>query len=135
MKSLQKQNGIGMINLIIIIMIVAFLANFAIKIVPMYVDNRMVITGLKSLAEPGNNLNQMSDAEIKKKMFNFFLINNVASEDAKKIVIEHKADSLIIKSDYETRANLFANIDLVMSFRNHLDSTRPTECCKPLDEK
>lgn len=135
MNNLKKQNGIGMINLIIIIMIVAFLANFAIKIVPMYVDNRMVITGLKALAEPGNNLNQMSDAEIKKKMFNFFLINNVASEDAKKIVIEHKADSLIIKSDYETRANLFANIDLVMSFRNHLDSTRPTECCKPLDEK
>jgi hypothetical protein len=133
MNSLQKQRGIGLLNLILVLVVCSFCATFAFKVVPMYADNRYIIAGLKELAESGN-LAQMSDAEIRKKMSTFYMLNNVQSQQGKKFDINRVADRVVVKVDYEARANFFANIDVVMSFKNHLDSTRASECCKPVDE-
>ncbi|MES2823103.1 MAG: DUF4845 domain-containing protein [Pseudomonadota bacterium] len=134
MNSLQKQHGMGLINLVLVVLICGFCGTFAFKVVPMYAENRYIVAGLKSLVEPGMNFEQMSDAEINKKMNNFYMVNNVRSQDGKKIDISRSSNRLVVKVDYEARSNLFANIDVVMSFKNHLDSARPNECCNPLDD-
>ncbi len=134
MNSLQKQRGIGLINLVFLLVVCAFCGTFAFKVVPMYADNRYVITGLRELVEPGTQLEQMSDAEIKKAMSNFYMVNNVRSSDAQKIVISRSSNRVVVKIDYESRATLFYNIDVVMSFQNHLDSAHPHECCKAVEE-
>ncbi len=134
MNSLQKQRGVGLINLVLVLLVCAFCGTFAFKVVPMYADNRYIIAGLKSLAEPGMSLEQMTDAEIRKKMNNFYLLNNVRSQDGTKIDINRSSNRVVVKIDYEARSTLFSNIDVVMSFKNHLDSTRPNECCSPVDE-
>ena len=65
---------------------------------------------------------------------NFYMVNNVRSEGPQNIVIDRKSKSLLVKIDYENRANLFYNIDIVMRFQNHLDGDQPNLCCKPLAE-
>ena len=97
----------------------------------MYAENVYVQNALKSLAEPGMKVSEMSDSEIKKKLSNFYSVNNVRSAGAQNIVIDRKANSIIVKIDYEARSNLFYNIDIVMSFQNHLDGDQPNLCCKP----
>jgi len=130
-KSLQSQQGLTLISWIFVLIIVAFCGIFAFRVVPMYSENVYVQNALKSLAEPGTKVSEMSDSEIRKKLSNFYSVNNVRSEGAQDIVIERKSNSVIVKIDYEARANLFYNIDIVMSFQNHLDGDQPNLCCKP----
>ena len=130
-KSLQSQQGLTLISWIFVLIIVAFCGIFAFRVIPMYAENVYVQNALKSLAEPGMKVSEMSDSEIKKKLSNFYSVNNVRSAGAQNIVIDRKANSIIVKIDYEARSNLFYNIDIVMSFQNHLDGDQPNLCCKP----
>jgi len=76
----------------------------------------------------------MSDSDIKKKMENFYMINNVRSDASKKIVIARNANGVVVKIDYDTRDTFFYNIDLILNFANHLDSAHPDLCCTPRAE-
>ena len=121
-----------MISWVFVLAIVAFCGMFGFAVVPMYAENMYVTNALKSLVEPSGNLAAMSDAEIKKKLQSFYMVNNVRSEGAQNIVIDRKSKALLITIDYENRANLFYNIDVVTRFQNHLDAEQPNLCCKPL---
>lgn len=133
--SLQQQRGLTMISWVLVLAILAFCGMFGFAVVPMYAENMYVVKALKSLAEPGASLNDMSDAEIKKRLQNFYMINNVRSDGPQNIVVDRKSKTLLITIDYENRTNLFYNIDVVTSFQNHLDGDHPNLCCKPLAEK
>jgi hypothetical protein len=134
MKSLRKQRGISMIHLTFYLMVGGFLANFGVKVIPMYADNRYIIAALKTLIEGGNNLTSMSDADIRRKMDSFYIVNNVRNQDPKDLKIDRQADRVIVTLDYELRENLFLNADVVVHFVNQLDSTRPALCCTPVAE-
>jgi hypothetical protein len=131
-KSIKHQRGLGMLQWTLVIAIAGFFMLFAFKVVPLYAENRYVESALRSLETGGEKLEQMTDTEITKKLNSFYMINNVRSEGpTKNIKIERESEKAIVTVDYETRVPLFYNIDLVLSFKNHLDSTRPGQCCKP----
>ena len=134
MRTLKKQQGLGMLAWLVVLAIAGFFMLCAFKIIPLYAENRYVISGLKALVEPGTKLEDMTTAEIKKKMGNFYMINNVRSKDAQNIVVDRDARRVVVKIDYEARVNLFYNLDVVVDFKNHLDSTAPHQCCKPVTE-
>ena len=135
MKLAEYQQGMGMFNLIFLLLLISFAGIFAFKVVPLYADNRYVVVGLKELIDSGAPLVQMSDAEIKKKMNNFYLLNNIRTDGPKNIVIKRQSDRVIVQVDYEERVSFIYNVDLVVNFKNHLDSAHLNDCCKPLDEK
>ena len=135
MKGLQSQRGLTFISWIFVLAVLSFCGIFVSRVVPMYAENTYVVSALKSLAEPGAQLNDMSDAEIKKRLLNFYMINNVRSDGAQHIVIDRKTKNLLITIDYENRTNLFYNIDVVASFQNHLDAEHPNLCCRPATEQ
>lgn len=132
--SLQQQRGLTMISWVCMLAVLAFCGMFGFAVVPMYAENMYVEKALKSLVESNSNLSEMSNAEINKRLQNFYMINNVRSEGAQNIVIDRKSKALLITIDYENRANLFWNIDVVTRFQNHLDAERPNLCCKPLGQ-
>ncbi|WP_062066015.1 DUF4845 domain-containing protein [Cellvibrio sp. OA-2007] len=132
LKLIKHQRGLGMLQWLLVIIVVAIIGKFAFTVVPMYSENMYVQTALKSLDNDVDKLENMTDAEIKKKLTNFYMINNVRSDGpTKNIKIEREADKVLVKIDYEIRDVYMFNIDVVMSFQNHLDSTRPGQCCKP----
>jgi hypothetical protein len=134
LKTLKQQRGLGMLQWALVIAIVGFFLLFAFKVVPLYAENRYVESALRSLVSGGDKVEEMSDAEITKKLNNFYMINNVRSEGpTKNIKIEREAEKAVVTVDYETRVPLMYNIDLVLSFKNHLDSTNPSQCCKPVN--
>lgn len=131
-KTIKRQRGLGMLQWALVIAVAGFFLLFAFKVVPLYAENRYVESALRSLETGGEKIENMTDAEIKKKLGNFYMINNVRSEGpTKNIHIDRRSEDLLITVDYETRVPLFYNIDLVLSFQNHLDSARPGQCCKP----
>lgn len=134
-KSLHQQRGLTLISWCFVLIILAFCGMFVFRVVPMYAENTYVVKALKSLVEPGARVMEMSDGEIKKKLFNYYLVNNIRTEGPKNIIIDRKTKALLVTIDYESRTNLFWNIDIVVSFQNHLDGEQPALCCKPLAEK
>nr|WP_324257689.1 DUF4845 domain-containing protein [Cellvibrio fontiphilus] len=131
-KTIKHQRGLGMLQWALVIAVAGFFLLFAFKVVPLYAENRYVESALRSLETGGEKVGEMTDAEIRKKLGNFYMINNVRSEGpTKNIKIDRRSEDLLITIDYETRVPLFYNIDLVLSFQNHLDSSRPGQCCKP----
>ncbi len=135
MNTIGRQRGMGLLQWIAIILLLSFLGKFAFCVIPLYTENRYVITGLRSIEDGGNRLSDMSDDEIRKRMANFYMINNVNSVGpTKSIKIDRVDDKVLVTVDYETRVNFLLNIDIVMSFKNHLDSTRVSLCCTPLPE-
>ena len=111
-------------------MIAAFLALFAFKVVPEYAENRYITSGLKALGENNPDLTKMSTTDIKRAMNNYYSINNIRSEGAKQIEVIRNSRNVLVINEYETRVPLLANIDLVLSFKNVLDSDNPDDCCK-----
>ena len=131
-KTIKHQRGLGMLQWALVIAVAGFFLLFAFKVVPLYAENRYVESALRSLETGGEKVGEMTDSEIRKKLGNFYMINNVRSEGpTKNIKIDRRSEDLLITIDYETRVPLFYNIDLVLSFQNHLDSSRPDQCCKP----
>ena len=131
---IKRQRGLTMISWICVLAVLSFCGLFAFKVVPMYAENTYVVSALKSLAAE-SDFEDMSDAEIKKFLNNFYMVNNVRSDGPQQIVIDRKSKGLIVKIDYESRANLMYNIDLVATFENHLDASRKHLCCKPLSNE
>jgi hypothetical protein len=131
-KLIKHQRGLSMLQWALVIAIAGFFMLFAFKVVPLYAENRYVESALRSLESGGEKLEQMTDAEINKKLGNFYMINNVRSEGPNKnIKVQRESEKVLVTVDYETRVPLFYNIDLVLSFQNHLDSARPGQCCRP----
>jgi hypothetical protein len=129
----QKQAGLTAISMLLMLVIAAFLMLFAFKVVPVYAENYYITAGLKTLAEDNPDLAKMKTSEIKKAMSRYYTINNVRSDGAQQLEVIRKSRSLQVVNEYESRVTLLANIDLVLSFKNVLDSTRPDECCSAAD--
>lgn len=133
LRARKYQQGAGLIQWIAGLAILGLLGLFVVKVTPIYMENRLVQTGLKSLTKSGERLSEMSNADISKRLDTFYMINNVKSRNAVDgLDIDRSgADRVIVKIDYEERVNFFSNIDLVLTFENHLDSSLPDFCCKP----
>jgi hypothetical protein len=128
-----QQAGFSMLQWIFVIAVGGFFLIFGFKVVPLYSENMYVVSALKSLQDSGSRLQDMSNMEINAKLNNFYMINNVRSDGpTKSLKINRSSEKVIVTVDYETRVNLFYNIDLVLKFDNHLDSSMPEKCCKPL---
>jgi competence protein ComGC len=136
-KSIRQQQGYGLIEWLLILLVVAFLFLVGFRVVPLYSENQFVVAGLKDLVKADENLNDLTDAEIRKKMDNFYNINGVRSEGAQNIEIEREDDKVVVKIEYDAEVNLFTDqpvigtVKVVIPFRNHLDSEFPNDCCKP----
>lgn len=118
----KKQGGATIwVNLIWIMMGVV-IAIFSVKVIPIYLDNYTVAGSLEGLkAEEG--LSKLKDREIRRKLSDFFTINNVRTISPDQIVIEREKRKLVaIKVDYEVREHLFYNIDLMLKFENRLEA-------------
>ncbi len=137
MNTLKKQQGLGMWGWLLVLIVAGFFLLCAFKIVPLYAENRYVVTALKSLIDPATPLENMTDGEIKRKLENFYMINNVRSEGpTKNIEIKREARKVLVTVNYESRVTLFDDVpllrtlDVVVFFENHLDSSLPQFCCR-----
>lgn len=139
--SWKKQTGYAMWQWIFFLLIAAFFMLLAFRLIPLYTENQFIKAGLKDLVKLDENLLEMTDAEIRKRMDNYYLVNNVRTQQSSDIEIERDDDHVVVMIDYEAKANLFTDqpllgtVDLVVTFKNHLDSRSVRECCEPLKDK
>jgi len=137
MKSLNNQRGVSSLGWLAILMSSGFFLMCGFKIIPLYADNVYMKNGLKSLKElenPEGGFDGVSNGIIKSQLKNFNTVNNVRNSEANNIKIERFKNKFLVNLNYERRVPLFYNIEVVVTFKNQFDSSRPHDCCTPPSE-
>ena len=131
MQEIKNQKGLGAYGWLFAIALGSFALMCGFKLIPLYMDNMIIVGSLKSLGDkPG--LREMSRSDIRKQLNREFDLNGVRGEPVKSVKIDRIKDRLVVNMDYEVRVPLGANIDLVVWFKNQLDTANPAECCAEL---
>lgn len=120
----MKQKGATLTSTICILFLAGFALTAAFKIVPHYLDNRIIAGAIKQVGESG--IEDKSSVEIRRKIADFFTINNVRDVKASQIQIVRDRQGVKISLDYEKRIEMFGNVDVVLKFTNHYDSAEQT---------
>nr|WP_237457421.1 DUF4845 domain-containing protein [Pseudomaricurvus sp. HS19] len=101
---------------------------------PAYLDNSYIQDGLLSFSETEKKIDEMSDNDFRRHMSDYMLMNNVRELSAKQLKVQRERDRILLNFNYEIRVPIVYNIDVVMTFTNQWDSSRPFDCCKPAGE-
>lgn len=123
----QRQRGIGMVTVFIMLSVGIFLGIFAIKVVPQYLENWTVETIVQSAADDPDLLKQ-SKLRIYDKLNQSYRQNNLWDLKAEDTVVLEKIGrnkGYNIRVKYEKRTNFLHNIYLVTAFDTVPDTVAP----------
>lgn len=116
----QKQTGITGIGLMVIFFLIGFFVLLGIRMVPLYLNNIKVaniISGLDSIPQLGTK----SIPEIKQAVNRRFEVDDVQFINGKDIKFERADQRLRVVAEYEARTQIFANVDIVVSFNESVE--------------
>ena len=118
----KRQSGVTILGFMLILLVGAFLLTAGFKLGPLYIDNQFIRESIESLEN--ENYREMTDRQIKAYISNTFIINNIRDLDGRDIIISREKHRLFVSLDYEKRVNFMGNLDVVVSFENHFDSSQ-----------
>ncbi len=130
----KSQRGFSAVGWLIIMGIGGFAIMCLLTVFPPYIDNKYIIDALKSLRD-NPDFKNMDKAEIKKQIDKYLTINSVRGEASQSFKIKQYGHRTIVNANYEVRENFMGNVDVVISFKNQLDSDNPDACCEYLVDK
>lgn len=122
----QRQRGIGMTGLLAIMGVSVFMGMFAFKVGPHYMENLTVTSIATDLAGNATMLKKPR-SKVYMHINQAYRTNNLwdlVPQDTIKLKKDGKL-GYIVTVQYEKRANLFHNIDVVTSFDKVVSATAP----------
>ncbi|MCK9503060.1 MAG: DUF4845 domain-containing protein [Porticoccaceae bacterium] len=115
------QTGMSSLTLLLVLMAGAFVLLAAFKIGPLYIDNYFVRSSVNALQD--EDVSKMSDHQIRTTLDRYFIINGVRDLSSRDVKIDRDSARTLVMMDYEKRIDFFANLDVVVSFENHFDTS------------
>lgn len=109
------QRGIGMLGLLLVVGLLAFVLLVGLRLMPVYLENFKVEDVLESLHQEGQ-LTQKSTRDIQRLILKRLEINDVHNVSKEHIDIQKKRGQVIVNIQYEVRTSLFGNLDIVARF-------------------
>lgn len=120
MKLAKHQRGITLFGVAFTLMLIGFVTFTVLKLFPVYMQNFSVRSSLESMQ--GEKSEQYLGAvAVRNGVLKRLGINNVTQVDKEDIHITRDGQIYNIDVDYEVRVPYFANISLVMTFKNHAE--------------
>ncbi|RMF19954.1 MAG: DUF4845 domain-containing protein [Gammaproteobacteria bacterium] len=119
----SRQAGLSMWSLMFYMLIGASLITVGVKIVPIYIDHFAIRSALKELAQE-RDLNELSPGDIMSRFEKRLSINNIRDFDPKHVKIRQEDGKVLIDVNYEVRTHIVKNIDAVLTFKEHFDSSQ-----------
>ena len=97
-----------------LLILLAMLTSIGLKLFPVYLEHFNVTSILDSLSKEGDKL---SADEIKPRILNNFIINDVVNVDRHHINVKRISNNKYqVTIDYEVRRNMMGNVDFVVHF-------------------
>jgi hypothetical protein len=126
----SNQNGLSLTGWLLALFLTIFFVQIAIKLSPVYLEDYYVQTSLKTLSENAQ-LAVLSPDDIRQTLGKSFTINGIKGGALEALQVKRDAKKVLVDINYEERIPFMANIDIVLSFEHHLDSSNLDKCCAP----
>ena len=123
----QRQHGIGMVSVFVMLSIGLFLGLFALKIVPEYLEHWMV-EQIAEDAQANPEILKQTKAKIYNHLNQAYRQNNLwdlTAEDTIVLEKQGRSKGYSLKVKYEKRVPFFHNIHLVTSFDSTGEEAEP----------
>jgi len=117
---INSQQGVTTRSALFTLFIVGFILTVAFKLGPHYLDNRIIQGAIDQVGQ--SDINGKSNSQIRRKIADFFTINNIRNIDVRKVVIVRDDSGTQISLDYEKRIEMFGNVDVVLKFSNKYEA-------------
>ena len=118
----EKQHGITVIGMLLLIIVIAFVALIAMKVVPMYIQLFTVKSTIESIRkEP--QLTQMSTTDIHnaiQKRFDIGYVDNITARDLK---IRNDGGGRVLDLVYQDERDLFYGLSVVLKVNETIPLT------------
>lgn len=115
MKLAHSQKGLSMLGWMLALVVVAFLASVALKIIPHYLDNNSLRTVITSV-ETDPSLKIRTVGEYYQHLKKGLKINAIDLDIQETVEIKQERNVFIVNVKYERREPMIKNIDLVLNF-------------------
>ena len=120
MKSIHRQRGMTPIGWVLVLLLIAFFALIALKLVPIYIESFSVASVIADLKdEPG--IGSKNAREIVSLVEKRLDINNVSSVSGDDIFVERLGGTMTISAEYEVREPMLGNVEIVVSFNKSVE--------------
>jgi len=126
----RDQQGMALFPMLLVLCIGGLIFLCVSRMAPAYMDNQYAETALKGLDNPEGRLDELTASQVKKQLSAFFIVNRVNNQIEKSLKLHERQEKLLVTLDYEVRVPILYNVEVVMTFKNHWDSSRPDDCCK-----
>ncbi len=127
-----KQHGFLSYTQIFALFSLTVLILLGVKLAPVYSEHVYVGDALKFLVRNNADVNTLEKSEIKEQLSKYMTVNSIRGDQASSFSVKRINDKYLVSSIYETRVPIIHNIDIVLSFKSQLDTSKPDECCKYL---
>ena len=117
----SRQQGLSMLGIVILLLLATFFLTIVFKVGPIYLDDLSVKGAFEGLQR--DNVRDMSDSDIRRKLDNYFTVNNVRNIRVRDVKIKRERTKILVSYDYEVRAQFMGNLDVVVSFKHEYDSS------------
>ncbi len=121
---IKSQRGMTTTSALFTLFVFGFFLTVAFRLGPHYLDNRIIQSAIDQVGQ--SDINGKSNSQIRRKIADFFTINNIRDVDVRKVVIQRRNSATKISLDYEKRIEMFGNIDVVLKFSNSFDAVDNT---------
>lgn len=122
--TMTKQRGMSFSAMMATMVLIAFFALLAIRVIPLYLEWGTVSGALDSLVE--GNLGKQGKPAMVKRINAQFQVDNVESISARDIVFIRAQDAKVwrVTAEYEARANLYNNVGVFIQFNKTVEVPR-----------
>ncbi|GLQ31204.1 DUF4845 domain-containing protein [Litoribrevibacter albus] len=116
----RNQQGWTMWSLAFSLSIIGFFAWIGLKIFPLYMDNSTIHSVLEPLAQDRTLVDESYDS-ISRTILKRLSINSIRWIQDKDIEFVEEDQYTQVRIDYEKRIKMVSNIDLIVTFENHVN--------------
>ena len=116
-KSMNKQQGLTMISMVVVIIFLLFQAVIAMNVIPVYMTDSSV-KGIMEKLPQDPKTSGMSAKELKLLITKKLRLNNVYDVKAEYITVKKGRGENIVTIEYEPRGKLIGSLDFIVSFKH-----------------
>lgn len=118
-RSFQRQRGLSFFGVMLILAVASFIGMFALKVGPHYFEH-WTLTAITKELESNPEVLKQSRSNVYRHINQAFSQNNLWDFKAEDIInLKREAEAgYVVTVEYERRAKLFHNIDVITSFHN-----------------
>ncbi len=114
MKTRNRQSGVSIIGVVLIVALFSFFLTVLLRLVPTYMEGRNVKAALTGVVEHSDS--SQSLRAVNKRIITAFITNQVEGISPPDVKVFRDKGAIVIDARHETRTRLFEGIDAVLMF-------------------